>query len=100
MKEGTKKNWKRLCNKYVVAVVVFAIIVCFVDENNLMVMGRLYKQVRTLHKEKAVLYADYQADSAQAASLRYDSRAIERYGRENYYMKSANEDIFIIKESE
>ncbi|MDY5968835.1 MAG: hypothetical protein SPJ13_02295 [Bacteroidales bacterium] len=99
MKEGTKKTWKALCNKYVAALFVFAIIVCFVDENNLIVMGRLYRQVRSLHKEETTLYADYLTDSAQAASLRYDSRAIERYGRENYYMKRANEDIFIIKDA-
>ena len=36
-------------------------------------------------------------DSANAAILRNSLDAKEEYGRENYYMKRADEDIFVIK---
>ena len=99
MKQETRKTLARLCNRYVVATLIFAVFVCFVDENNFLLMGRLHRQVRGLRQQEAALQAEYQADSAHSASLRYDSRAIERYGRENYYMKRDREDIFIIKET-
>ena len=37
------------------------------------------------------------ADSAANAELKASLDAKEHYGRENYYMKRADEDIFVIK---
>lgn len=100
MKDPTRKPWIALCNKYVVAIIIFAIIICFVDENNLMVSSHLLFNVHKLHKEEAELYKDFQADSLEAQSLRDDRQAMERFGRENYYMKAADEDIFIINSTD
>ena len=36
-------------------------------------------------------------DSVNNAELKGNLDAIEHYGRENYYMKRADEDIFVIK---
>lgn len=97
MKDSTKKVWNILYNKYAVAGIIFLILICFVDENNLMVTSRLHRTVRNLHKEEAELYKDFQADSLEASGLKNDRQAMERFGRENYYMKAADEDIFIIQ---
>ena len=37
-------------------------------------------------------------DSIQALSLRDNLEATERFGREHYYMKRADEDLFVIAE--
>ena len=35
-------------------------------------------------------------DSLQAERLKYDLDSIERFGRENYFMKAENEDVFVV----
>lgn len=94
-------NWQKakrvLLNKYVVATVVFLVFIVFVDEYSLRVSSRLSKEVRDLHAEEQELADAIVADSAAAAELRGNLDAKERYGRENYYMKKANEEIFVIK---
>ncbi len=100
MKEFLLKIVKRLFAKnslkYTIAILVCVVIFCFVDENSLIVTGQLRREVKELHREEAALYADFQADSIEAANLRNNLDAIERFGREHYYMKAADEDIFII----
>ena len=39
-------------------------------------------------------------DSVQAERLKYDLDSIERFGRENYYMKAPNEDVFVVTREE
>ena len=66
--------------KYWVATAVFVIVIVIVDPNNLLVTMKLSRQVSHLHDEEREL-----------------KEAIEHYGRENYYMKRADEDVFVIK---
>ncbi len=82
--------------KYTVTILLCVVFFCFIDENNVIVTGQLRKEVLDLHREEAELYKDFQADSIEAANLKNNLDAIERFGREHYYMKTADEDIFII----
>lgn len=92
-----KKFLKIIGNKYVIATLVFVVLIVFLDEYNLLVTRRIDRQVDALHAEEAALKAAIAADSADNAALQGNLDAIERYGRENYYMKRNNEDIFVIK---
>lgn len=92
-----KKALKILSNKYVIATLVFLVVIVFLDENNLFVTGKLKRQVNELHAEEKALSDAIVADSINAVSLQGDLNAIEHYGREQYYMKRPNEDIFVIK---
>lgn len=83
--------------KYWVATAVFAVVILFIDPNNLLVTLKLSRQVAQLHDEERELAEAIVQDSLNAASLKDNLNAIEHYGRENYYMKRANEDIFVIK---
>ena len=92
-----KKVWKIIGNKYVIATLVFVVLIFFLDEYNLMVTNRVRREVRELHKEEEALKEAIAADSLHNATLRGNLDAIEHYGRENYYMKRANEDIYVVK---
>ena len=92
-----KKFLKIIGNKYVIATLVFLVLIVFLDEYNLMVTGRVQRQVNELHDEEASLREAIAADSLNAMELRDNLDAKERYARENYYMKRPNEDIFVIK---
>lgn len=94
-------NWNRikkvLLNKYFIVTLVFVVLIVFVDDYSLRVSSRLGRQVDELHYEEQRLAEAIVEDSANAAALRDNMDAIEHYGRENYYMKRPEEDIFVIK---
>ena len=83
--------------KYWVATAVFVVVILFVDQNNLLVTMKLGRQVADLKDEEATLREAIVQDSINAATLKGNLDAIEHYGRENYYMKRSDEDIFVIK---
>ncbi len=88
---------KILLNKYLIATILFLAVIVFIDDYSLRVSSRLHRQVSELHKEEAALSQAIVQDSTANANLRDNLDAKEKYGRENYYMKRPNEDIFVIK---
>lgn len=90
--------WKRLKNKYVISTILFLLFFFFLGENNRMVIMRLNREVNNLKREASLIEKDIQQDSLEASSLFASREALEAYGREHYYMKRPNEDIFIIKD--
>lgn len=92
-----KKALKILTNKYVVATLIFLVVIVFIDDYSLRVSSRLGRQVEALKAEEQALSEAIVADSAAAAELRRSLDVKEHYGRENYYMKRPNEDIYVIK---
>ena len=83
--------------KYIIVLVLFAIYLVFIDDYSLISTARLKRQVRELHAEEQALRDAIVSDSLNAVQLRDNLDAKEHYGRENYYMKRDNEDIFVIK---
>lgn len=92
------KVWRVLKNPYVAATIVFLLFYLFLGENNLKVRQNLSREVSSLKKEERLLEEGIRQDSIEATSLRNNKDALEAYGREHYYMKRPDEDIFIIKE--
>ena len=94
-------DWKRLTKirgfKYLVATALFVVVVLFFDQNNFLVTMRLKRQVADLEKEERDLKKALETDSIAAAAISSSPDALEHYGRENYYMKRPDEDIFVIK---
>lgn len=94
-------NWdkikKVLLNKYVIATLVFLVVIVFIDDYSLRVSSRLGRQVDERHAEEQRLAEAIVQDSINAAEISSSLDAKEHYGRENYYMKRSNEDIFVIK---
>ena len=84
--------------KYWVATAVFVVVIVFLDQNNLLVTMKLSRQVSELNDEEQRLREAIVQDSISNATLKGNIDAIEHYGRENYYMKRANEDVFVIKD--
>ena len=91
------KAKKILLNKYVVATLVFVVVIVFIDDYSLRVSHRLGRQVSQSHAEEQRLADAIVQDSINAAEMRSSLDAKEHYGRENYYMKRSDEDIFVIK---
>jgi len=100
MKSILLKIWKIISNRYVATLAIFAVIFLFLDENNLMVTLQQRKEVNRLHAiENSYKDAIYK-DSILAVSLKNTPEnlpAIERYGRETYFLKAENEDVFVLE---
>ena len=91
------KFWKIIKNKYVAATLIFLLIFLFLGENNVRVIHRLRRELNDLNKEARLIEKDIKQDSLEAENLFGSKEALEAYGREHYYMKRDNEDIFIVK---
>ena len=98
MKNTLLLIWRIIRNKYVAATLIFLLFYIFLGENNVLVTHRLQREVSELKKEAKLIEKGIEQDSIAAVSLIDNPEAIETYGREHYYMKRQNEDIFIVKE--
>ena len=98
MKKTLLTIWRIVKNKYVAATLIFLLFFLFLGENNVMVTHKLNREVSELNKEADLIRQCIEQDSIAAVSLIDNPEAIETYGREHYYMKRQNEDIFLVKE--
>ena len=91
-----KKIFSVLRNKYIIALVVFAVILLFFDQNDIFVqLGRKH-QLEALQAKKKFYEDEITETQKELAELKGGPAAIEKYGREHYYMKRPNEDVFIV----
>lgn len=98
MKKKFKETlfWRVIRNKYFIVCFAFFLIILFLDENNLFVIRSLKRDVAELNYTIDTMRQGIRQDSLQAERLKYNLDSIERYGRENYFMKRENEDVFVV----
>jgi cell division protein FtsB len=89
-----------LRNKYLIAVLIFLVWLLIFDNNSL--IDRV-KYINTLHQmeaEKQYYLERIEEDSRRLKELKTDRDNLEKFAREQYFMKKENEDIFVIVEEE
>lgn len=87
---------RSLRNKYLIAVVVFLVWLLLFDRNSLI---DRYRYIRTLHDmedEKQYYIERIEEDSRRLNELKTDRENLEKFAREQYFMKRENEDVFVI----
>lgn len=83
-------------NKYFLTVIIFVIWLLFLDSNNLIAR---YKDMRELHKlrmDREYYLKKIESDRQKLHELKTDNRNLEKFAREQYRMKKAEEDLYII----
>ena len=88
---------KPLQNKYYLTAFAFFFILVFLDKNSLYAQWRLFLSVNRLEKDR--VYYEGKIKEARVEAEDFDATK-ERYARENYFMKKANEDVFVIKQGQ
>ena len=93
-----RELWEALGrHKYAVTIIGFLLLICFLDQNNLMLRLRHQRQIRELESEKEQ-YEKLRDESIRGLQeLANDSNNLERIAREKYGMHLPNEEVFIIK---
>ena len=86
--------------KYIIVCILGVILVGFLDENSVWAHLRHKRQLNQLDQEIEVYTKQYQRDQARIYELDDDPKAMERIARERYFMKTDDEDIFVLSEEE
>jgi len=95
MKRKKKKILIYFRNIYAIIGLIFFIWMVFLDTNSLVKFIGLKKKLDRLENEKTKLEIEILKDKELIKKLN-DSIEIEKYGREKYFLKKENEDVYII----
>ncbi len=97
MKANAKIIWSYILKfKYVIAVLVFAVWITFIDQTNLRFKSKLKEDLEYLKNKKAFYKEEIRKNETYYKDLTTNPDAKERLAREEYYMHKDNEDVFLI----
>ena len=97
MSKSNNKLLKFLKNKYFLASFFFVLWLIFFDQNNLIDRVVALKKYYEMEDEKQFYIEKIKIDSHKLNELRTDRDNLEKFAREQYFMKRDNEDIFVLE---
>ncbi len=86
--------------KYMIAAVFAIVFVGFVDENSAWKHFSNRQYISELQDEIDKYTARFNEDQAQIKKLDNDPKSIEKIARERYFMKTDEEDIFVLSDDD
>ncbi len=96
-KELKSKKWFSIAtNMYVLVLTVFAIWMIFFDTNSLLIHNELQDQIKKLKEQKEFLKKEIAKDKIIIEKLS-NPIELEKFAREQYYLKKKNEEIYLIE---
>ena len=85
-------------NKYTLSSVVFLLWLTFFNEIDLIYIFQSRKEVAGLKAEVKRMKDDNQKAAQALHDLTTNTYSLEKFARENYYMKKENEEVYVFKE--
>ena len=85
-------------NKYWLVTILFLGLTFTAVDSNLYKRYVYIKKIQELEKEIKQYKEEIEINTKKLNDLRTDKEGLERFAREEYLMKKADEDVFIIKE--
>ncbi|WP_417953275.1 FtsB family cell division protein [Flagellimonas spongiicola] len=83
-------------NIYVLVLTAFAVWMLFFDANSFLIHQELNQEIKKLEKQKEFLQGEIDKDKIILDKLS-NKEELEKFAREKYYMRKANEEIFLIE---
>ncbi|KJD35717.1 septum formation initiator [Tamlana sedimentorum] len=96
MKSFKNKYLKPFKNWFILILVIFAVWMFFFDANSWLIHHELNTDIENLEKEKEYYRKEIEKDKKALKELSTDE-GLEKFAREEYYMKRENEEIYIIE---
>ena len=97
LKEIRNSRWFKVgTNIYLLVSVFFIVWMLFIDTNSFRILWSLESKINLLKQQKKELIRQINEDRLMIQKLS-DSIELEKFGREQYYLKKADEDIFIVE---
>jgi cell division protein FtsB len=94
------KKWilRAVKNKYTLSTVVFLLWLTFFNEIDLIYIFQSRKEVAALRTEVQRMKDDNARATEALHDLTTNTYSLEKFARENYYMKRENEEVYVFKE--
>jgi len=86
--------------KYIVVAVIAVVLIGFVDENSVWRHLKNQHYINSLEDEIERYEQRYRRDQAQIHELDSDPKYIKKIARERYFMKTDDEDIFVLSDDQ
>jgi len=83
-------------NKYVLIVLLFVVWMVFFDTNSWFIHRELDQEINELKENKEYFIKEIVKDQKDIKTLK-DSGELEKFAREEYFMKKDDEEIYIIE---
>jgi cell division protein FtsB len=97
-KELAIKILSPIFSKYLIAFVAFVVWIVFFDDNNLRQHQQNLKELAMLQEQVNFYKQKIEADKRKLYELQTNDENLEKFAREQFFMKKADEDIFVIVE--
>jgi cell division protein FtsB len=98
MKPVFEKIYRSLRNKYVVAGLIFAVWICFLDQNSIVEHIAIQRNISRMERQMQYYRTVVRQNNKRLYELKSDSRNLEKFARERYLMRASNEDVFLVVE--
>ena len=85
-------------NAYVVVVAFFLFITFIVGDSNLYKRYTYDEKIRSLEREIDLYDKEIEMNTIKLNDIRVNREGLERYAREEFFMKRPHEDVFIIED--
>ena len=82
--------------KYLIAIVVFAVIMLFLDQNDLFTQKERVEELKESEKNIVFLKNEISKMAQELDEIKENPKKVEKYAREKYLYKKDNEDVFLI----
>jgi cell division protein FtsB len=92
-----KKKWMKGF-KYIITLVVFGVIIIFLDENNMIKRVNNARSINEMETEIDQCKNNFKVNSMRLHMLQTNPHYIEKIAREKYLMKKPNEDVYVFEE--
>lgn len=86
-------------NKYVIALSAFALWILFFDRNDVFTQLDRKTELEKLEASKAYYEAEIVSLKKELSDLQNNPAILEKFARENFYLKRPSEDVFIVEDS-
>jgi cell division protein FtsB len=86
-------------NKYLFALVLFAIWIAFFDRNDLITQWSRKQELKKLETSTAFYEKEIADTKKDLLDLNNDPAILEKFAREKFYLKRQTEEIFLVTDS-
>ena len=86
--------------KYAVALAIFVVMIGFVGESSIVNRISQNQEISRLKSEIDEYNRRFEQDKKTLDALKHDPEAVKEVSRSRYFMKTDNEDIFIVEDED
>ena len=97
---GFKEIIKKFNNRYIIATLIFAVIIIFIDQYNLFYQIKNFRKLKKAKSQVEYYEKEIKEQQETLERLHRDSALMEKIAREKYMMKRDKEVIYVIEAKE